>query len=516
MSNLIVMTLLIVLVLLLVVIALHYVGAFKLRPADLPPFSDIKYAIEPSVLKQAKQDYNKIIDTIFSVVNNQTQLIDNDTLQLNGGGQPPLVAAIEEELRPLLATISKKYTPDVTAKLLKYFALKHIKVILDNYYLGPNIYFAVPDMPMFNIKAFPFVYEAKRKPGMKPRKGSTIAPFKYFTKNIPDRIRPQVSKLYDDLLKRYMRAFNKSVAHLPELNINTVKTIDINKTLKKYSPMMIRDFETVHRLFGANVARTVKAILVHNFLPLLNRFYKGPAINFTLPLTVPSNPHIVLINFPNTNKDDIIKVVRGCPKHQVLQTTYLDKEKGIVQHECVFPTTRSLSNLSTKKIDCPSGKSLQTTLIDIKNNIKVYECVEPTKAAPNYFTSSALQNNNSPMNMGPMNMGPMNMGPMNMGPMNMGPMNMAPMNMAPGPSQQFRPAPSSPSSPASPATPSSPQFKPATAAPSMQMSSTVMKMPSAVTSSPARPLTTTFSSPSSASSASSGSSVSSSSSSFRK
>ena len=56
MDNLIVMTLLIVLVLLLVVIALHYVGAFKLRPADLPPFSDIKYAIEPSVLKQAKQD----------------------------------------------------------------------------------------------------------------------------------------------------------------------------------------------------------------------------------------------------------------------------------------------------------------------------------------------------------------------------------------------------------------------------------------------------------------------------
>ena len=38
----------------------------EITPSDLSPFSDFQYAIEPSVLKDAKQDYNAIIMTLFN------------------------------------------------------------------------------------------------------------------------------------------------------------------------------------------------------------------------------------------------------------------------------------------------------------------------------------------------------------------------------------------------------------------------------------------------------------------
>jgi len=388
------MFLVIVLTLLVVLIGLHYAGFFTYRPSDLPPFADIAFAIEPSVLKEAKRDYNKVIDTVFAVLNSQTALIDNNVSDLAPGAQHPLMAAIEEELNPIMDRISKKYTAEVKARLLKYFVLKHIRVILDNFYIGPHIYFAVPDLPAFNIKAFPFVYDAKRRPGMKPKKASTIAPFKYFAKNIPDKIKPQISSLYDNIVKKYMRAVNKVVSELPEVNFKTIQTIDMAKQLKRYGPMIAKDFETIQKLFGANVSRTIKSILVHNFLPLLNNFYKGPAINYVLPITIPSDPQLVLINFPNTNKENIIKVVPGCPKGLVLQTTVIDKIQGIVVNECILPTTKDLSKLSTRKLECPPGQSLQTTLVDSKRNIRLYECVVPNKVVKPQASSLPVVNLN--------------------------------------------------------------------------------------------------------------------------
>ena len=83
MSSVIIMFLVIVLTLLVVLIGLHWAGFFTYTPADLPPFSDIAYAIDPSILKEAKRDYNKIIDTIFAVLNTQTALIDNNVSENN-------------------------------------------------------------------------------------------------------------------------------------------------------------------------------------------------------------------------------------------------------------------------------------------------------------------------------------------------------------------------------------------------------------------------------------------------
>jgi hypothetical protein len=53
---------------------------------------------------------------------------------------------------------------------------------------------------------------------------------------------------------------------LPELNMQTIMTININSTLQRYTKMIARDLDTIQKLFGANVSRTVKAILIHNLL----------------------------------------------------------------------------------------------------------------------------------------------------------------------------------------------------------------------------------------------------------
>jgi len=499
------MALIILLVLLVVLIVMYYLGYFTYTASDLPPFSDLSYAIDPSVLKEAKRDYNKLINTVFNVLNNQTQLLNNSVFD-SVAGPPPLISAIEEELQPLYARFAEKYTPEIRGKLIKYFVCKHIKVLLDNYYLGPHIYIAVPDIPMFNIKAFPFTYDAKRRPGTKPAKGSSIAPFKYFAKNIPDNIRPKVAALYDDILKRYMRAFNKAVVKLPELNMQTIMTININSTLQRYSKMIARDLETIQKLFGANVSRTVQAILTHNLLPLLNKYYKGPAINLAIPLTVPSNPHIVLVNFPNTSSSNIIQVEPGCPPNQVLQTTVLDKEKGIIVNECILPTNRDLTKISTVPLECPAGQALQTTLIDVKKNVKSYECVAATSRKMSPPSMSQM----SPPNMSQMFGGSQFMpSPPTMSFPNNTPATPA-MQMTPRTFSQKTmttiPQPATAMPMPKPAVISSPPMampKPvaiSTPIPPKAMAKPLVSMPM---SSPAKPLTTTFSSPSTSSASSS-------------
>jgi hypothetical protein len=349
MSRLIIFSLVVILVLLVVLIGLYYCGYFTTKAADLSPFSDFSYAIEPSLLKDAKKDYNKIIATVFNVLNNQ--LINDNPSQMVTPNSP-LIMALQEELEPLFEKLNRKYNPEIKAKIVKYFFCKHLIVLLDNFYLGPHIYIQVPDMPWLNIRAFPFVYDAKRQPGVKPKKASTLAPFKYFDKNIPIGIRPKVAALYDDIVKRYMRAFNRSVSTLPELNWNTLQSINMNKIMQKYSIMIKKDMDTIQLLFGANIARVIKQVFIVNILPILNMYYKGPAINLSIPATIPTNPHIISINFPNTNKADIIKVQPGCPDNQVLQTTIVDKEKGIKTYECVSNiryTPKSTTPLSMPK-----------------------------------------------------------------------------------------------------------------------------------------------------------------------
>ena len=49
-----------------------------------------------------------------------------------------------------------------------------------------------------------------------------------------------------------------------------------------------------------------------NVLPILNRFYRGPSLNLTIPVNIPSTPQILTINFPNLNQENIFTIEEGC------------------------------------------------------------------------------------------------------------------------------------------------------------------------------------------------------------
>lgn len=313
MSSIIIISLIVLLLILCVLIVLYMCGFFTYRASDLSPFKDFEYAIDPSLKKQARHDYNKIIKTIFYILNSQTRKLDeSQILKPSSRGGPPLLEELNKELKPLLDLISEKYTPEIKGKLIKYFICKHIVAILDNYYTGPHIYIEVPDIPYYGIKAFPFIYDAKRLPGTKPGKGSKIAPFKHFVHNIPIGIRKDVTKLYDHLLRKYMRIINSLVSKLREVNIKTLRAIDWSDFMKKNSLDIQDDLFKIQRIIGLNSAYLLQSILMINVLPLLNKYYTGPSINFTIPANIPANPHLLTINFPNVDKSQIFTVKPGC------------------------------------------------------------------------------------------------------------------------------------------------------------------------------------------------------------
>jgi len=313
MSLFIILVLYIILILFVAWIVLYTEGYFSSNPSDLAPFKDFKYAIEPSLKRQAKEDYNIIVKTIFNVLNNQTAAIEGTALSVK------LINDLDKELKPLFASIRNKYTPRVIGKLYKYFVCKHLIILLDNYYAGPPIYINVPDIPELKIRAFPFVYHAKRHAGTKPRKGSTLAPFKHFAHNIPVSIRDKVTELYDHLLRKYARIFNGLVADLDEVNNKTLFSLDLNNVIKNNISTIQEDLLKIQRIFGTNTSDLITTILMTNVLPVLNKYYVGPSINFTVPVQIPSNPQLVSINFPNTDSKQVFTVVQGCLDGETLK-----------------------------------------------------------------------------------------------------------------------------------------------------------------------------------------------------
>jgi len=313
MSSLIII-LSIILFIQIILLILYYKGFFDIKPADLPPFKNFNYAIKPSLKKEAKKYYNQIIYTIFSVLNSQPKISDD----IIKSGK--LMDDINKELHPLFEKLSVKYTDEIKGQIIKYFVCKHIIVLLDNYYIGPNIYLNIPDIPNLKIRAFPFVYTAKRISGVKPLRGSTLAPFKYLVNNILIKNREKVSLLYDYLLRKYFRIINDAVAGLDEINNTSVYSINYSRIVEKNILVVQQDLLRIQRIFGPNISEFIKSILMENVLPLLNKYYTGPSINVTVPASIPSMPQLVSINFPNTDQNNIFSVKEGCLKGEKLET----------------------------------------------------------------------------------------------------------------------------------------------------------------------------------------------------
>jgi len=275
-----------------------------LAPSDYRPFSELSEAIEPSMLPMAKKDYNELILKFFEVLNKRSKKIDFNLM--SNPTDSGLNAEIMIQMMPHVMELQNKYTPPVFAKLIKYFACKHLTILLDNYYTGPPINIVVPaPPPMFGITSFPFTYKSKVK--SKVVNASTLAPFKYISYNIPPQLKRAITELYDSLVDKYMAAINEIVAPLPEVNMMTMMTINPELIMQKYQPMIINDLMYIQQLFGSNVAILIQSLFTNNVLPLLDAYYKGPEID----ISTPPNPfinQIINIKYPNTDKDKVFTV----------------------------------------------------------------------------------------------------------------------------------------------------------------------------------------------------------------
>jgi hypothetical protein len=298
MNQTLTLILLVLLIILVALIILFAAGYFTTNPSDLQPFSEFVHLINPSLLPQAKKDYNNIVLTFLRILNNQSEQLNTKSFKN--------YKSIINEMQPVLFNLQQKYTPDIGGKLLKYFACKHVIILLDNYYNGPPINIMIPAVPLLNIESFPFVYEPKRK--RRVMNASLLAPFKYFVYNIPKKIRDEATILYDDIVYRYMMVLNETVAPLSEVNINTIKTINIQDILQKYQSMIQQDFIKIQKLLGNNMIIVIKNLFMKNIVPLLDIFYRGPGINFHSPVITNlynTPPQVITIHYPSKNKNNI-------------------------------------------------------------------------------------------------------------------------------------------------------------------------------------------------------------------
>jgi len=333
-------------------------------PSELHPFANLSEIIEPSLLPEAKKDYNKIILKFFEIINSQPYLIDENSGKLFG----PIIQA---QMIPVFTELAKKYTPSVGGKLFKYFVLKHLTVILDNYYTGPPININIPlslvptnnpflqngPMKDFIYEIIPLAFQYQSKVKAKVANASTLAPYKYFVYNIPKDIRDEVAKLYDNIVDRYIGVLNKLVAPLSEVNLETLKTLNPSLLLKEIEPMLKEDTEKIQKLLGENVPRFIIKMYNENVLPFLTNYYKGPGIYMGTPLYLapPTGPQEINIIYPNKvfnmrpkcMSGQITKVVKGvksCIDINVALKEYNDTNKTSIS------LTDSSSNYGSRSV----------------------------------------------------------------------------------------------------------------------------------------------------------------------
>jgi len=273
----------------------------QLMPSEMHPFFDLSEYIDPSILPGAKDDYNDIILTLFDLVNKQKKVLNKENIAEYN-------KEITTAISPKLNVFRNKYTPEVAGKLLKYFLTLHITALLDNYYTGPPIDLMVPPIPFLKMNSFPFMYKSKTK--NKVVNASTLIPFKYLVYNIPKNIRKEVTTIYDNMIDRYAQAVNDSVSKLSELNMITIKQVNVGQLMMKYQQMMTTDLNRIKQLYGDNIYKISKNVFMKNIVPLLDTYYKGPGIDWTqdIPGNAKGSIKRINIKYPNTNKKNIFEI----------------------------------------------------------------------------------------------------------------------------------------------------------------------------------------------------------------
>jgi hypothetical protein len=153
------------------------------------------------------------------------------------------------------------------------------------------------------------------------------------------------------MIDRYMQAINEMVLPLTEVNMETIKKIDMQLVIAKYSPMYQQDLLKISDLFGKNTSKIVNKIFSQNIGPLLVNFYTGPGITITAPIAFDNNPQIFTLNYPNK----IFRMTPGCPPGK--QITLVDGVKKCRRPQPGFGSYFS----SAKKAVTTSASSLYGT-----------------------------------------------------------------------------------------------------------------------------------------------------------
>jgi hypothetical protein len=341
--------LIITLILLLILITLYYFGYFSYIPSDYRPFNEVVDIFEPKMLKQAKRDYNATILDFFRAINQQSEVLTRSNYN-------DYNLEIRELMLPTILRLQKKYTPKVWGKLFKYFACKHLTILLDNYYTGPPINILIPDIHLLHIDSFPFIYKSKTTG--KVVNASTLAPFKYFIYNIPSEISEEFTKLYDNMIDKYADILNKAVSKLKEVNINTIRDIDFKTLFEENKSILKEDLSKIEILFGKNIVKILRKIFNKNILPLLDNFYKGPGINLSGSINVADNPQIITINYPNKDKNSIFVSTPG------LIITSERKRKYLPLTDTIFSKLSSINFSSLASSASKNIKSFTSPLTD--------------------------------------------------------------------------------------------------------------------------------------------------------
>ena len=362
----------------------------EISPSDLSPFNDIKYAIEPSVLKDASQDYNDIVKAFFNVLNNLMKIDEKELTNPNG----EYAKGIKSKVLPLLLKFAKKYDQKIGAKLLKFFLVKHVTDLLDNFYTGPPINIQIPVPPDSFFKSdrnaaqfktllkeiFPFTFTYKALRNNKKLNASQIAPFKYLAKNIPSNIRSEFSSIYDDIIRGLMNGFNETVSKLPEINVNTIKNINPMPAVLKHGMPLKSKFDRISNLLASNKQNIVKSLFMINILPFLTHFYRGPKLQFSRVL---DKFNRLDFSYPNSDSNKIFNI------------TTISSPKSVSSEYNVQDSIKKL----TKKIEDLSEKLNKH--IQLNNNSKV-------KSITNKINKNKIKLNNLMSTLKPSQFAPFN------------------------------------------------------------------------------------------------------------
>jgi hypothetical protein len=187
------------------------------------------------------------------------------------------------------------------------------------------------------------------------------------------------------MVDRYMVVLNNAVSKLNEVNVKTIKTINIESEMKKIQPMMKEDSKKIEKLAGENITKFIATFFHHNILPFLQNYYKGPGIYFNDVVPIPGiTPQIITLNYPNK----VLIIRPKCEPGYVVKV-----EKGVRTCVASWEINRPVSSPQTPTAStaptAPSTISVTSPTVATSPFMASSSPASPSPASPSLSPSSS-------------------------------------------------------------------------------------------------------------------------------